>query len=503
LNLEREMARPFGWNFAAVVQNQRRVWNQIFSRVEIETPDAREKCRFYSNLYRALVGRNTWSDVNGEWTDPDERRQKLTDPDAVMLGSDALWTTFWNLNQLMNLITPEWSARWVKSELQLYDKCGWLSKGPGGLEYISVMVAEHEIPLMVAACQHGVKGVDRKKVLEAAVKMQTTLPQLYPGGGAVGNENLENYLKYGYVADDGPVVKGPVKGEWRKAWCSNTYEYSYDDWCVAQLALSLGQKDIAAQFLKRSQSWRNVFDAETGFARPRKANGDWVTPFDPYRTPGFVEGNAWQYTWFVPQDVPGLVTAMGRERFLSRLNEAFEKSAPTRFNAAGERFADYPINQGNQPTMHVAWLFNWAGQPWMSQKWARAILGAFYGHNPADAYLGDEDQGQMSSWFIMSSLGLFQTDGGCRAKPIYEIGSPLYPKVVLHLSKEHYGGKSFTIEAHNTSPKDVYIQSATLNGQPLERWWLRQEEVVKGGRLVLELGPEPNTAWAKGCGAPQ
>jgi putative alpha-1,2-mannosidase len=144
--------------------------------------------------------------------------------------------------------------------------------------------------------------------------------------------------------------------------------YSYDDWCVAQLARALGREDIAAQFLKRSQNWRNVFDAETGFARPRKANGEWVTPFDPYQTPGFVEGNAWQYTWFVPQDVPGLVNAMGRDRFLSRLNEAFTKSAPTRFNAAGERFADFPINQGNQPTMHVAWLFNWAGQPWMSQK---------------------------------------------------------------------------------------------------------------------------------------
>ncbi|MBI3851898.1 MAG: glycoside hydrolase family 92 protein [Verrucomicrobia bacterium] len=502
LNLEQELAKPFGWDFAAVVQNQRRVWNQIFDHVEIQTPDAREKCRFYSNLYRALSGRNTWSDVNGEWTDPDERTQKLTDPDTVMLGCDAFWTTFWNMNQVMNLLAPEWSARWVKSELQLYDKCGWLSKGPGGLEYISVMVAEHEIPLMVAAYQHGVKGVDRQKVLEAAVKMQTTLPQLYPGGGAVGNENLENYLKHGYVASDGPVVQGKTKGEWRMAWGSNTYEYSYDDWCVAQLALALGRKDLAEQFLKRSRSWRNSFDVETGFARPRKANGEWVTPFDPYHTPGFVEGNAWQYTWFVPQDVPGLVNVMGRDRFVSRLNEAFEKSAPTRFNAAGERFADFPINQGNQTTMHVAWLFNWAGQPWMSQKWARAILGAYYGHNPADAYLGDEDQGQMSSWFVMSSLGLFQTDGGCRVNPIYEIGSPLYPKVVLHLSKEHYGGKTFTITARNASKQNRFIQSARLNGKPLNQWWLRQKEILQGGRLELELGPAPNREWAKGCPLP-
>jgi predicted alpha-1,2-mannosidase len=266
--------------------------------------------------------------------------------------------------------------------------------------------------------------------------------------------------------------------------------------------LALKRQDLAEQFQQRSRSWRNVFDAETGFARPRKANGEWITPFDPYRTPGFVEGNAWQYTWFVPQDVPGLIAAMGHDRFLSRLTEAFEKSAPTRFNAAGERFADFPINQGNQPTMHVAWLFNWAGEPAMSQKWTRAILGAYYGHNPADAYLGDEDQGQMSSWFVMSALGLFQTDGGCRVNPIYEIGSPLYPKITLHLSEEHYGGKTFTIETHHGSRANIYIQSATLDGKPLDRWWLRQKELLKGGHLVLDLGPTPSPDWAKASPLP-
>lgn len=491
LNLQQELAGPFGWDFSAVVRNQRRVWNELLARVEIESPDAREKTRFYSNFYRAMVGRNTWSDVNGQWTDPEERVQKLKDPDAVMLGGDAFWTTFWNLNQVMNLVAPEWSARWVKSQLALYEANGWLAKGPAGLEYISIMVAEHEIALLVAACQHGLKGLEREKILEAIVKMQTTPPQKHPGGGWVGNENLGNYLKHGYVAVDG---KQP--GDWKGPWTSNTYEYSYDDWCVAQLALALGRKDLAETFLKRSQSWRNVFDAETGFARPRKANGEWQTPFDPFNRDSFVEGNAWQYTWFVPQDVPGLVQAMGRERFVSRLNEAFEKSTPTRFNAAGDRFWLFPLNHGNQPTMHVAWLFNWAGKPWLTQKWARAILDAYYGHNPADAYLGDEDQGQMSAWFVMSAMGLFQTDGGCRVDPIYELGSPLYPKVILHLSKEHYGGKTFTIVARNASRANRYIQSAKLNGRPLNVWWIPQREVVRGGTLELELGPQPNEAWA-------
>ena len=494
LNLEQELAKPFGWDIYAVVQNQRRVWNDIFNRVDIQTDDVRERTRFYSNLYRALSGRSTWSDVSGKWIDPFGRAQQLTDTNAVMLGSDALWTTFWNMNQVMNLIAPEWSVRWTDSELQLYDKCGWLSKGLPGLKYVSVMVAEHEIPLMVAAYQHGLK-VDASKILAAAIKMQTTLPQRnLPGGGAAGNENLENYLKYGYVADDGPI--GPGGGvDWDRAYASNTYEYAYDDWCVAQLALALGREDTARKFLRRSQSWRNVFDAATGYARPRLTNGAWVAPFDPYHTPGFVEGNAWQYTWFVPQDVPGLVQAMGRDRFVSRLNEGFEKAAPARFNVGDQGTVDH----GNQPTMQVSWLFNWAGEPLLSQKWVRAILEAYYGFKPDDAYLGDEDQGQMSSWFVMSSIGLFEMDGGCRVHPVYEISAPLYPKITLHLSQQYYGGKTFVIEA---SPANCYIQSATLNNQPWNQWWISWQDVKKGGKLVLELGPKPNQHWAKDCPLP-
>ncbi len=498
LNLEQELAKPFGWNFDAVVQNQRKVWNNLFDRIEIETPDAREKVRFYSSLHRAFAGRNTWSDVNGKWIDPFGRPQQLTDPDAVMLGSDALWTTFWNLNQLMNLIAPEWSMRWTNSELQLYDKCGWLAKGPAGLKYIAVMVAEHEIPLMVAAYQHGL-SVDGAKILEAAVKMQTTLPQRnLPGGGAAGNANLAPYLKYGYVPDDGP--RGPGGGYgWDKGYSSNTYEYAYDDWCVAQLALALGRKEIARDFLKRSQNWRNQFDAAIGYARPRKMSGEWVTPFDEYKTGGFAESDAWQYTWFVPQDVPGLIEAMGRERFISRLDAGFQSSVRSRFNGGGRS----AVNHGNEPAMQVSWLFNWAGTPWLTQKWVRAILQRYYGYTPADFYLGDEDQGQMSSWFVMSSMGLFEMDGGCRPHPVYEISAPLYPKITLHLAAiKNEPRKDFVIEAPNASPANCYIQSATLDGKPLNQWWIAWQDVVKGGKLVLDLGPEPSEKWAKDCPLP-
>lgn len=486
-NLKEEVARPFGWDFGAVEQNQQRVWNDLFDRIEIETPDAREKTRFYSHLYRAFSGRNEFSDVNGQWLDAENRVQKVKDPRNPMLSSDAIWNTFWSLNPLMNLIAPEWSERWTKSELEMFDTCGWLSKGPTGLKYISVMVAEHEIPLMVAAWQGGLTNLDGEKILAAAVKMQTTLPQKI-GTGRAGNENLKGYVKYNYVPSDGPD-KGRV---------SNTYEYAYDDWCVAQLALALGHNDIAEKFLRRSRNWTNVFDPRTGFARPRKANGDWVKPFDPIRTRGFTEANAYQYTWFVPQDVPGLVTAMGRDRFIDRLNSAFERMEPLRFAAVTGHNGDYPINQNNETDMHAPWLFNWAGQPWLTQKWTRAVLDLYYGFNPADAYLGDDDQGQMAAWFVLTALGLYQTDGGCRVDPIYELSSPLYPKSVIHLSN----GRTFTIEASDESPSNRYIQSATLNGAPFNQWWIRRADVLKGGTLVFELGSEPNKSWAAGCPLP-
>jgi predicted alpha-1,2-mannosidase len=499
LNLDRELAGPFGWNFQAVVDHQRRVWNDIFSRVEIETDDYREKVRFYSNLYRAYCARNTWSDVNGQWCDPSEQIRTLPDPASPVYGCDAFWNTFWNLNPLWILLTPRVAGNWVRSELALYDAGGWLAKGPAGMEYISVMVAEHEIPLLVATYQAGVRDFDVAKLYQAVIKMQTTLPQKHPSGGYVGNENLEPYLKYGYV----PYGEKSKLGHSQEKWLtSNTLEYSYDDWTVAQFAQALGETIDCQIFRKRAENWRNIFDPATGFMRPKKEDGTWLEPFDPYHTPGFTEGNAWQYTWFVPQNVPGLIAAMGRERFVNRLNEAMEKSSRTRFNATGEHYELFPINHGNQPTMQVGWLFNYAGRPWLSQKWVRAILDRYYGYGPQDAYLGDEDQGQMSAWFVMAALGLFQIDGGCRVDPVYEIASPLYPKVALHFNGE-YGrgpGKTFTIEARNASRKNQYIQSATLNGRELDSWWFFQKDLFRGGSLVLEMGPEPNPHWGAAGG---
>ena len=483
-NLEREVKGPFGWEFEAVRQAHVDTWDNLFERLTITTPDRREKMRFYNNMYRSLCSRNIFSDVNGEWRDALEELRKMEDPGSPALGCDAFWNTFWNLNQFWNLVTPEWSSSWVKSQLAMYDANGWLAKGPAGMEYIPVMVAEHEIPLIVGAFQMGIRDYDVNKAYEAVRKMQTT-PGRPVGGGYAGNRDLVPYLRYKYV----PYDLGRF---------SNTLEYAFDDWAVSQFAKTLGREADYQRFLERGYYWKNVMDPETGFARMKNSKGEWLPDFDPYKSGAnkhYVEGNAWQLTYFVPQDVPALAEAIGKERFVERLNWGFEESYKTRFNGLNDQYWDYPVMQGNQQSMHFAFLFNWVGNPWLTQKWSRAILDRYYGYGVANAYLGDEDQGQMSAWFVLASIGLFQTDGGCSVTPVYEIGSPLFEKIEIDLGGRYGRGDKFIIEAKKTSRHNKYVQSARLNGKPLKGFKFSARELLQGGKLELEMGPEPNKHW--------
>jgi predicted alpha-1,2-mannosidase len=482
-NLETEISKPFGWSFSAVVENQKKVWDSYLSRIEITTDNKLEKIRFYSNFFRSLC-RNTWSDVNGEWIAPDETKHKFSNPNHLALGCDAFWNTFWNLNQFWNLVTPEWSSKWVNSQLALYDVNGWLAKGPAGMEYIPVMVAEHEIPQMVSAYQMGIRDFDAEKAFQAMKKMQTT-PATQVAGGFAGNRDLVPYLKYKYVPSD--------LGRF-----SNTLEYSYDDWTVSQFAKALGKETDYAVFADRGQWWKNAFNRETGYAQMKHSDGKFESPFDPFQTGRnhhYVEGNSWQLSYFVPQDVPELAKYIGKDKFIDRLNWGFKASEPWRYNAPNDQYWDYPVVQGNQQSMHFAFLFNWVGKPWLTQRWSRSIIEKYYGCGLANAYLGDEDQGQMSAWLIMASIGLFQTDGGCRVNPVYEIASPLYEKIVIDLGKRYNRGKQFTIEARKASRKNIYVQSAILNGKKLESFCFPASELLKGGNLILEMGEKPNMNW--------
>ena len=484
MNLKNEIIEPFGWNFDAVRTNQEKVWDDLLERVIVTSDDKWEKTRFYTNMYRALASRNTFSDTDGSWIDATEHKQQFTDPTAVALGCDAFWNTFWNLNQFWNLVTPDWSSKWVKSQLAMYDANGWLAKGPAGMEYVPVMVAEHEIPLLVGAYQMGIRDYDAEKAFEAVHKMQTT-PAQKVGGGLAGNRDLVPYLKYEYV----PYDKGRF---------SNTLEYAFDDYTVAQFAKALDKQEEYDKFITRAGWWKHIIEPESGYAVMKKSDGSWLPDFDPFKSGAnehYVEGNAWQLSFFVPQDVPGLAKAIGKERFVERLDWGFGESYKWRYNAPNELYWDYPIMQGNQQSMHFAYLFNWVQKPWLTQKWSRAIMDRYYGFGINNAYLGDEDQGQMSAWFVMSALGLFQTDGGTSATPVYELGSPIFKKTVIDLGARYGRGKTFTIAAKNASRSNKYIQSATLNGKALHAFWFPASELLKGGNLKLEMGPEPNKNW--------
>ena len=482
-NLRTEISDPFGWDFEAVRACQRDAWNDILSRVRVRCDDRRELKRFYTNLYRSYC-RNTFSDVDGRWVDQFERVQTLPDPDMRALGCDAFWNTFWNLNQIWNLLTPEWSSRWVKSQLALYEATGWLGKGPAGMKLIPVMVGEHEIPQMVSAWQMGIRDCDAGKLFEAVVKMQTT-PASKVGRGFAGNRDLVPYLKYHYVPYD--------LGRY-----SNAMEYSFDDWTVSQLALSLGRQKEYETFADRGTWWKNAVNRDNGYCQMKDSKGTWLPDFDPFKSGAnrhYVEGNAWQLTFFVPQDVEGLAEWIGKERFVERLEWGFQESYGVRFNAPNERYGDYPVVHGNQQSMQFAFLFNHVGKPWLTQKWSRSILDRYYGYDFSNCWLGDEDQGQMSAWLVMASLGLFQTDGGCSATPHYEIGSPLFPEAVIDLGGRYGRGEKFVIQAHDASRTNRYIQRASLNGKKLDTFRIDASDVLKGGTLELWMGPEPNVSW--------
>ncbi|MEP7144012.1 MAG: GH92 family glycosyl hydrolase [Ferruginibacter sp.] len=487
LNMDTEL-KPFGWNFDGVRQNASDTWNNLLSKIDVQGGTEVNRKKFYTNLYRSYCARTTWSDVNGEYRDPCETVQKLADPASPMFGSDAFWNTFWNLNQLWTLVNPGIANQWVKSELEMYKHGGWLSRGAAGIEYSGIMVASHEIPLMVSAYQKGIRNYDTNLMYEAIIHQQTVQGIRHPCGGNAGNEQLDTYIKLGYMPEDSGAT-------------SNTLEYAYDDWCVSQFAKAMGKTDVYQTFTKRAKNYQNIFDPETKFMRPKHANGKWEEKFDAMSSPGYVEGNAWQYSFFVPHNMRDLISLVGKEKFNQRLNDGFEKSVDANFNATGDRMEDYYINHGNQPNMQAAYLFNYSGKPWLTQKWVREIQNRYYGSDPYNAWLGDEDEGQMGAWYVMSAIGLFETDGGASVKPFYEIGSPLFTNITIHLDPKYYPGKTFMIEAKNASDKNKYIQSASFNGKMLNKPWFYHDELVKGGKLLLIMGDKPNEKWGSEAGA--
>ena len=488
-NLKAELD-PFGWDFEAVVASAREKWNILLSTIEVKGNE-KDMEKFYTNFYRSFA-KQTWSDVDGRYTDPLYKIQQLPQGD-VMYGGDAFWNTFWNFNTILSLVAPDIMNNWVKTQLELFDKTGWTNNGPTGLKMTGVMEVTHEIALMVSAYQKGIRNYDVNKLYDAVKHngMAQGIRSTGSGKGLSGMERLNIYNKLGYM---------PYEID---AAC-RTLDYAYTDFCAAQLAKTMKKNADYNFFEKRSNNWKNQFNPELKMQVPKDSMGKWINNYDPFSGKHWIEGNGWQYTWYVPHDVKGLVTLMGKDLFNSRLEEGFEKSVKSNFAAYAfdrhqEIAYEYYINHGNEGNMQASFLFNYSGKPWLTQKYTRAILDKFYGNTPYRGWEGDEDEGQMGGWFVIASMGLFEMNGGVTDEPTFDITSPLFDEIVIHIDKMYNGGKSFVIETINNSDKNIYIQSVTLNGKPLNVPKIKFKDVVKGGELIFLMGAEPNMDWGKGA----
>jgi predicted alpha-1,2-mannosidase len=308
------------------------------------------------------------------------------------------------------------------------------------------------------------------------------------GGG------IEYYMERGYVPQG---IDAPGR---HKDSGSMTLEYAFCDWCLSRMADALGKTDDAGLFLKRSLNYRTIWDAERRFMRPRCLNGSWLDPFDPMAPTGWCEANGRQYLWWVPHDVAGLAELMGgRETFTDRLNTLFDKARPGSFIAPHGRHHENYMDYGNQPSTHLAHLFNHAGAPWLTQKWVREVVDTVKsGITPHSGYGGDEDQGLMGSLNVLMMTGLFQMRAGCDADPVYEITAPMFEAVRIRLDPRYYDAPELLIETEGDPETQPYIQSATLNGRELAGPWIRHSDIVRGAHLVIRLGSQPNTEWGAG-----
>lgn len=485
LNMTTELG-PLNYDFEAVKNQTRGKWNSLLSKITVEGDNEVDKKKFYTNLYRAYAGKQTWNDVNGKYVDACENIQQLES--GNMYGGDAFWNSFWNLNGLWSIITPNIVDDWVTTQLEMFRHTGWTSKGPAGLEYSGIMEGSHETALMVAAYQKGIRK-DGEAIYQAIYKNVTEPGINHPCGGNCGNPQLDVYIQYGYM----PTERGVV---------SKTLDYAFDDWCVAQLASALGKKKDAKMLNDRSMNYKNVFHPEKKYVTRRDENGNWDPNFDVFSNQGFIEGNSWQYSWYVPHDVPGLVAFLGKDLFNSRLEEGFEKSVEHKFAAhvfdrTMGQSAEFYINHGNEVNMCMPFLFNYSGKPWLTQKWTRAILDSFYGDSPYHGWEGDEDEGQMSAWYVMGAMGMFEMSGGVSAKPQVDLASPIFDKITIQLDQSYYKGKTFIIEARNNSKENMYVQQIYLNGKKLKEPRIPFSAIAEGGHLLFEMGNTPNTSLFK------
>ena len=460
LNFEAEAE---GTDFNKYVADARAMWNRELSKIEITTNDIDAKTNFYTALYHTMTAPTISSDVDGSYWGMDKKVHKA---DNVTYGTFSLWDTYRTEHPLLTYMHPARVNDMVKSFLNHYDQFGRLPVWNFYGNETDMMIGYHSVPVIVEAYLKGIGNFDAEHALEACV---TTA-------------NIDSYRDLGFYKENGyvPAYSDPAK--WQGWSLSKTMEYAYDDWCIAVFAEKLGKQDIAEEFYKRAQNYRNVYNPATTFMQPKNEKGEFVTPFNPDEyTEDICESNAWHYFWNVQHDVDGLIELVGKDRFAAKLDSMF-----TYVPASDEElpiFSTGMIGQyahGNEPSHHVAYLFNYIGQPEKAQKYLAQIMHELY-RNAPHGLCGNEDCGQMSAWYVMSAMGIYPVN------PVslkYDLGTPLFPKAVMHLDN----GKSFTVIANNLSKENCIVKSVKVNGQPYDKLYITHDMIMQGCTLEFEMG---------------
>ena len=466
-NLDTEIP---GWDFDSTVQQARDAWTRALSLIRI-SGNSPDRVIFYTALYHSMLLPRIFSDVSGSYPQFAGGQQIERAVNYTYYCDFSLWDTFRALHPLFTIIEPKRDGEMVRSLIEMGHQGGFLPIYPAWNSYTSEMIGDHATAVIADAYVKGISGFDIHQAYQLMRKnaMETPSdPALYIDGR--GRRALESYLKLGYIPLEDPVDHSFHRNE----QVSRTLEYAYDDFLVGEIAQSLGIQADADLFHRRGMNYRNVIDPAVGFARGRHADGSWSSPFDPNGKYSYItEATPFQYTFFVPQDIPGLIAWLGGPNsFSSKLDLLFQ----------GDHY-----DHGNEPSHQIAYLYDFAGSAWKTQEHVHHIMTTNYADRP-DGLAGNDDAGQISAWYVMSALGFYQVTPGV---PIYQIGTPHFDDATIAFE----GGKAFNVHARGAEAGAFYIHSATLNGKPLRRCYLTHAEIVTGGELTFEMSRTPNPAW--------
>jgi predicted alpha-1,2-mannosidase len=455
-----------GWDFDRVRQATEKQWQTLLDRIEVKGGTPEQQVMFYTALYHASLAPHIVSDADGTYAGFNQEGKLYNAAPGAYYDDYSIWDTFRALHPLLTILDPQREEQMVQSLIDKGEQGGYLPIFPAWNNYTQEMIGDHSVAIIVDAYAKGLRHFDVNSAYRLILQNATTTPPMEEYKEGKGRRALESYLRYGFI----PLEDKVADAYHRQEQVSRTLEYAYDDALAGDFAEALGKTSDATSLRSRSGNWKNVFDPSVGFVRGRHEDGSWSQPFQADKNYHYItEGVPWQYSFFVPQDILALIQAMGgAESFNAKLDELFAAKL---------------YEQGNEPSHHIAYLYDYSGAPWNTQQRVREILETKY-YVGAGGLPGNDDAGQMSAWYVLSAMGFYPV---CPGRPTYALTSPIFSRIVIHQTN----GKNFTIRAEHAAPDNQYIESTKLNGQPYWKQEISHSDIVNGSTLTFELGSEP------------